>query len=192
MLCTSVQQLGATVASQTSAWPWLWSFLFSESKNEFSISLALHLTIDLEPQFLPNQVPIPDFEVSTFQNWRMLFYLLCATLISTTWSHSFFPTKCPAFPPQQDFDWNAFAENTWWDGIFLVLLNHIDVHVYTNSVHTLIWSDQVCHPEVRHLLLLSNIQVQDRQPGLQVNRAAEATTFGWIGWSRPWVHVRCL
>ena len=26
---------------------------FSESKNEFSFSLALHLTIDLEPQFLP-------------------------------------------------------------------------------------------------------------------------------------------
>ena len=55
-----------------------------------------------------------------------------------------------------------------------------------------LWSVQVCHPEVRHLLLLSNIQVQDRQPGLQVDRAAEATTFGWIGWSRPWVHVRCL
>ena len=49
----SVQQLGAIISSQTSARPWLGSFLFSESKNELSISLALHLTIDLEPQFLP-------------------------------------------------------------------------------------------------------------------------------------------
>ena len=148
--------------------------------------------INLEPQFLPNQVPGLDCEVSSFQNQRMSspFLLLC--ILPLTWSHSFFPSKCPAFPPQQDFDWNAFAENTWWDDIFLVLWNHIDVHVFTNPVHTLIWSDQVCHPEVRHLLLLSNIQVQDRQPGLQVDRAAEATTFGWIGWSRPWVHVRCL
>ena len=147
---------------------------------------------NLEPSFLPKQVPGLDWEVSSFQNQRMSspFLLLC--ILPLTWSHNFFPSKCPAFPPQQDFDWNAFAENTWWDGIFLVLLNHIDVHVFTNPVHTLIWSDQVCHPEVRHLLLLSNIQVQDRQPGLQVDRAAEATTFGWIGWSRPWVHVRCL
>ena len=86
---------------------------------------------NLEPQFLPNQVPGLDCEVSSFQNQRMNspFLLLC--IIPLTWSHSFFPTKCPAFPPQQDFDWNAFAENTWWDGIFLNISNHFDVHVFT-------------------------------------------------------------
>ena len=105
--------------------------------------MLFYLYMYLEPQFFPNQVPGLDCEVFTFQNQRMSspFLLLC--IIPLTWSHSFFPTKCPAFPPQQDFDWNKFAENIWWDGKFLVILNHKDkndVHVFTNPVHTLIWS----------------------------------------------------
>ena len=144
----SFQQLGATVSSQPSARPWLWSFLFSESKNEFSISLALHYTIDLEPQFLPNQMPSLPTPAGLWLEQVCREHLV---------------------------RWHVFS-----------YLKSYSVTPFT------LWSVQVCHPEVRHLLLLPNIQVQDRQPGLQVDRAAEATTFGWIGWSRPWVHVRCL
>ena len=58
LLCTSLSSTTWSLSFfPNKCRPWLWSFLFSESNNEFSISLALHLTIDLEPQFLPNQVP---------------------------------------------------------------------------------------------------------------------------------------
>ena len=48
---------------------------------------------------------------------------------------------------------------------------------------------QVCNPEVWHLLLLPDLQVQARQPGFQVNRTAKATSTCGKRWSRPWVYV---
>ena len=88
-------------------------FHYSELQNVVVPVMYFPQFNNLEPSFLPKQVPGLDWEVSSFQNQRMSspFLLLC--ILPLTWSHSFFPSKCPAFPPQQDFDWNAFAENTW-------------------------------------------------------------------------------
>ena len=43
-----------------------------------------------------------------------LSLLIIATLLKVSTSHSFFPSKCPAFPPQQNFDWGKFAADTWY------------------------------------------------------------------------------
>ena len=59
--------------------------------------------------------------VSTIQNYRMLLYLLCTSLSSTTWSHHFFPNKCPAligkFPLFRIKEWalhfSCFASYHW-------------------------------------------------------------------------------
>ena len=57
-----------------------------------------------------------------FQTTIMLHSLTPSRLISAIYifgqfqlslSHSFFPSKCPTFPPLQDFDWDAFALDTW-------------------------------------------------------------------------------
>ena len=116
--------------------------------------------------------------VSTIQNYRMLLYLLCTSLSSTTWSLSFFPNKCSSlivkFPLFRIREWvllfSCFASYHWLGATvssqpsaqpshpsktltgtrlqrtlgemayFLVILNNIDVHVFTNLVDTLIWS----------------------------------------------------